>query len=64
MCSEDTKLLPPLCLWTVDSLRREKQYATKTVYNRSEELLTPTGEIIREWKEYLEDPQIKLTQLS
>lgn len=46
MCSEDTKLLPPLPLWTVDAPRREKQYATKTVYNWSEELLTATGEIV------------------
>ena len=40
---------------TIRRLRRGKQSSTNTVYSGGGELLTLTGDIVGQWKEYFED---------
>ncbi|KAK3525226.1 hypothetical protein QTP86_024956 [Hemibagrus guttatus] len=40
---------------TIQCLRRGKQLSASTVYSVGGELLASTGDIVRRWKEYLED---------
>ena len=40
---------------TIWRLRRGKQPSTNTVYGGGGELLTSTGDIVGQWKEYFED---------
>ncbi|KAL1259177.1 hypothetical protein QQF64_009754 [Cirrhinus molitorella] len=40
---------------TVRHLKKRKQFFANTVYSGSGELLTSTGDVIRQWKEYFED---------